>query len=76
MYYNLCMDGSNFSADRQLNSDPRLSERSDSLPVNKQTSPKAQLAPTFCLVTKVCPCNGKFNGVARMQNAQLTAGKY
>lgn len=52
IYFNLCMDRSNFPGDRQLNSDPRLSVCSDSLPVNKQTSPKAQLASTFALLPR------------------------
>lgn len=69
MYFNLCMDRSNFCGDRQLNSDPRLSVCSDSLPVNKQTSPKARLASTFALLPRSVPAMGKFNGVARMQNA-------
>lgn len=58
MYFNLCTDGSNFSGDRQLNSDPRLSVCSDSLPVNKQTSPKAQLASTFALLPRSVPAMG------------------
>lgn len=58
MYFNLCMDRSNFLGDRQLNSDPRLSVCSDSLPVNKQTSPKAQLASAFALLPRSVPAMG------------------
>lgn len=43
---------------------------SNSLPVNKQTYPKGTAGFYVCLVIKVCPLNGKSNGVSRMQNAQ------
>lgn len=58
MYLNLFTGRSNFSSDGRLNSDPRHSVRSDSLPVNKQTSPKAQLASTFALLPRSVPAMG------------------